>query len=51
MPEIFDKTHKAEGKRVTINPITRLEGEAKIEIFLDETACHLGHERWASPVI
>ena len=36
MPEIFDETHKAEGKKITIDPITRLEGEAKIEIFLDD---------------
>ena len=36
MPEIFDETHKAEGKKITIDPVTRLEGEAKIEIFLDD---------------
>ncbi|MDP6627413.1 MAG: nickel-dependent hydrogenase large subunit, partial [Methanopyri archaeon] len=36
MPEIFEETHKAEGKKITIDPITRLEGEAKIEIFLDD---------------
>lgn len=25
------------GKRITIDPITRLEGHGKIEIFLDDT--------------
>ncbi|NIP37157.1 MAG: Ni/Fe hydrogenase subunit alpha, partial [Thermoplasmata archaeon] len=30
------ETHKAEGKQITIDPITRLEGHGKIEIFLDD---------------
>ena len=36
MPEIWDKTHKTNKRVVTIEPVTRLEGHAKIEIFLDE---------------
>jgi len=35
-PIITDKTEKASGKRITIEPITRLEGHGKIEIFLDD---------------
>ena len=35
-PILSDKTHKAEGNRITIDPITRLEGHGKIEIFLNE---------------
>ena len=32
-------------KRITINPITRLEGHGKIEIFLSDFLQHLGrHE-------
>jgi F420-non-reducing hydrogenase large subunit len=35
-PEIFDQTAKAESRRITIDPITRLEGHGKIEIFLND---------------
>lgn len=35
-PEIFDQPTKAESKRITIDPITRLEGHGKIEIFLND---------------
>ncbi len=35
-PEITDETRKAESKRITIDPITRLEGHGKIEIFLND---------------
>ncbi len=35
-PIIWDEKTKATGKRVTIDPITRLEGHGKIEIFLDD---------------
>jgi len=35
-PIIQDKTAKTPGNRVTIEPITRLEGHGKIEMFLDE---------------
>jgi len=36
MPEIWDKTHKTDERVIHIEPVTRLEGHAKIEIFLDE---------------
>ena len=35
-PIIFDKTHKAESNHLTISPVSRLDGHAKIEIFLDD---------------
>jgi len=35
-PIITEKTEKAKGNRLTIEPITRLEGHGKIEIFLDD---------------
>ncbi|HTY46158.1 MAG TPA: Ni/Fe hydrogenase subunit alpha [Methanomassiliicoccales archaeon] len=35
-PVIFDQTTKSESKRITIDPITRLEGHGKIEIFLND---------------
>ncbi len=35
-PIMPGETHKAESKRITIDPITRLEGHGKIEIFLDD---------------
>jgi len=35
-PIMPGETHKAEGKRITIDPITRLEGHGKIEIFLND---------------
>ncbi|MFP4171183.1 MAG: Ni/Fe hydrogenase subunit alpha [Methanomassiliicoccales archaeon] len=35
-PQITDETHEAESKRLTIDPITRLEGHGKIEIFLND---------------
>ncbi|HUV06963.1 MAG TPA: Ni/Fe hydrogenase subunit alpha [Spirochaetia bacterium] len=37
MPEIWDKTHKTDKRVIHIEPVTRLEGHAKIEIFLDDT--------------
>ena len=36
MPQIWDQTHAAGSRVITIEPVTRLEGHAKIEIFLDE---------------
>jgi F420-non-reducing hydrogenase large subunit len=36
MPEIWDKKHKTDKKVIHIEPVTRLEGHAKIDIFLDE---------------
>lgn len=35
-PIIFDKTHKAESNHLTVSPVSRLDGHAKIEIFLDD---------------
>ncbi|HKM09627.1 MAG TPA: Ni/Fe hydrogenase subunit alpha [Candidatus Methanomethylophilaceae archaeon] len=35
-PIIWDETTKTDKKRLTIDPITRLEGHGKIEIFLDD---------------
>jgi F420-non-reducing hydrogenase large subunit len=35
MPEIWDKTHKTNKKHIQIEPVTRLEGHAQIDIFLD----------------
>ncbi|MBN1699295.1 MAG: Ni/Fe hydrogenase subunit alpha [Spirochaetales bacterium] len=36
MPEIRDTTHKTKKRVIHIEPVTRLEGHAKIEIFLDD---------------
>lgn len=36
MPQIWDKPEKTDKKVITIEPVTRLEGHAKIEIFLDK---------------
>ena len=35
-PIIWDDKKKVTEKRVTVDPITRLEGHGKIEIFLDD---------------
>ena len=35
-PVIWDDKQKVTGNRVTVDPITRLEGHGKIEIFLDD---------------
>ncbi|MBR6203977.1 MAG: Ni/Fe hydrogenase subunit alpha [Candidatus Methanomethylophilaceae archaeon] len=35
-PIIWDDKKKVNGNRVTVDPITRLEGHGKIEIFLDD---------------
>ena len=37
-PIMPGETHKSESKRITIDPITRLEGHGKIEIFLDDVS-------------
>jgi len=47
-PEIFDKTAKSESKRITIDPITRLEGHGKIEIFLDDNG-NVANAYWQVP--
>jgi F420-non-reducing hydrogenase large subunit len=36
MPQIWDQTHKTDERVIHIEPVTRLEGHAKIDIFLDE---------------
>ena len=36
MPQIWDETHKTNEKVIHIEPVTRLEGHAKIEVFLDD---------------
>lgn len=36
MPKIWDEVQKTDHKVIHIEPVTRLEGHAKIEIFLDE---------------
>ena len=35
-PIIWDDNKKVNSNRVTVDPITRLEGHGKIEIFLDD---------------
>jgi F420-non-reducing hydrogenase large subunit len=47
-PIIFDETHKSESKRITIDPITRLEGHGKIEIFLNDQG-NVAHAYWQVP--
>jgi F420-non-reducing hydrogenase large subunit len=36
MPQIWDEPHKTNEKVIHIEPVTRLEGHAKIDIFLDD---------------
>ncbi len=36
MPQIWDTPHQTDKKVISIEPVTRLEGHAKIDIFLDE---------------
>jgi F420-non-reducing hydrogenase large subunit len=36
MPQIWDQPHKTDERVIHIEPVTRLEGHAKIDIFLDE---------------
>jgi F420-non-reducing hydrogenase large subunit len=47
-PIITDQTHKSESKRITIDPITRLEGHGKIEIFLDDNG-NVANAYWQVP--
>lgn len=47
-PKIFDEPKKAESKKVTIDPITRLEGHGSIEIFLDD-AGNVSRAYWVIP--
>ena len=47
-PVIFDKTSRSESKRISIDPITRLEGHGKIEIFLDDNG-NVANAYWQVP--
>jgi F420-non-reducing hydrogenase large subunit len=47
-PIISDQTHKSETKRISIDPITRLEGHGKIEIFLDDNG-NVSNAYWQVP--
>lgn len=47
-PIIWDEKHKTTEKRLTIDPITRLEGHGKIEIFLDDNG-NVKNAYWQIP--
>jgi F420-non-reducing hydrogenase large subunit len=47
-PIISEPTHKSESKRITIDPITRLEGHGKIEIFLNDEG-NVANAYWQVP--
>ncbi len=47
-PVISDQTHKSESKRISIDPITRLEGHGKIEIFLNDQG-NVANAYWQVP--
>ena len=47
-PVLTDETTKATSKRITIDPITRLEGHGKIEIFLDDSG-NVANAYWQVP--
>ena len=47
-PIISDQTHKSESKRISIDPITRLEGHGKIEIFLNDQG-NVANAYWQVP--
>ncbi len=49
-PIIWEETHKVEGNRVTVDPITRLEGHGKIEIFLDDSG-NVKNAYWQVPEV
>ena len=49
-PIIWEETHKVEGNRVTVDPITRLEGHGKIEIFLDDNG-NVKNAYWQVPEV
>jgi F420-non-reducing hydrogenase large subunit len=36
MPQVWDEKHKTTERIIHIEPVTRLEGHAKIDIFLDK---------------
>ena len=47
-PEMKDQPQKTKERRITIDPITRLEGHGKIEIFLDDTG-NVSNAYWQVP--
>ncbi|NLL94504.1 MAG: Ni/Fe hydrogenase subunit alpha [Thermoplasmatales archaeon] len=47
-PKIWDEKTKIDSKRITVDPITRLEGHGKIEIFLDD-AGNVENAYWQVP--
>ncbi|MFA5313431.1 MAG: nickel-dependent hydrogenase large subunit, partial [Methanomassiliicoccales archaeon] len=47
-PVITDEHTKSTSKRITIDPITRLEGHGKIEIFLDDSG-NVSNAYWQVP--
>ncbi|MDD1743493.1 MAG: Ni/Fe hydrogenase subunit alpha, partial [Methanomassiliicoccales archaeon] len=47
-PVLSDQTHKSESKRISIDPITRLEGHGKIEIFLNDQG-NVANAYWQVP--
>ncbi|MCL2031908.1 MAG: Ni/Fe hydrogenase subunit alpha [Methanomassiliicoccaceae archaeon] len=49
-PVIWDDKKKATSNRVTIDPITRLEGHGKIEIFLDDSG-NVSNAYWQVPEV
>ncbi|MBP6020970.1 MAG: Ni/Fe hydrogenase subunit alpha [Candidatus Methanomethylophilaceae archaeon] len=49
-PIIWDEKKKTTEKRITVDPITRLEGHGKIEIFLDDKG-DVKHAYWQIPEV
>ncbi|MCQ2071412.1 MAG: Ni/Fe hydrogenase subunit alpha, partial [archaeon] len=49
-PIIWDEKQKINGNRITIDPITRLEGHGKIEIFLDDSG-NVKNAYWQIPEV
>ncbi|MDR0887911.1 MAG: Ni/Fe hydrogenase subunit alpha [Candidatus Methanoplasma sp.] len=49
-PIIWDEKQKAKTNRITIDPITRLEGHGKIEIFLDDKG-DVANAYWQVPEV
>lgn len=47
-PVIWDEKQKATSNRLTVDPITRLEGHGKIEIFLDDSG-NVKNAYWQVP--
>ncbi len=47
-PEINDQTQRSQSKRISIDPITRLEGHGKVEIFLNDSG-NVSNAYWQVP--